>query len=148
MADYTLRMIPGDPYRRIPVDSLREAAGCLKKIFTADSIEAVTYETPEFIDCGGNLERIECPLCGSVLDFDWWGEVMSSAAEGEFSDLSVKLPCCGETSSLNELKYDFPCGFACCEIKIMNPADVPGGEWTEHIRELFSGDIRVIHSHI
>lgn len=146
MADYTIKIIPADPYRRIPEDRINMAADYLQGNVSADRIETAAYETPAFIDCGGNLESIECPLCGSHIDFDWWGEAMDEAAEGEFSDLSAVMPCCGGKISLNELKYDFPCGFACSEVKILNPDNEVSGECMENIRRLFSADIRVIRS--
>ena len=33
--------------------------------------------------------------------------------QNESQDLSVELPCCGETISLNDLNYNMPCGLAC-----------------------------------
>ena len=148
MSDYIIRIIPGDPFCCIPGEELCRLAGHLGSMIKADKIKAVTYEAPAFIDCGSNLEKIECPLCGSLLDFDWWGEAMSAAAENEFSDLSVSLPCCGGKSSLNDLRYDFPCGFACAEISILNPPDEPGEECLRYIRDRFGTAVRVIRSHM
>lgn len=38
----------------------------------------------------------------------------------DLSQLDVVLPCCGETSSLNDLGYDWPMGFASFEICVLN----------------------------
>ncbi|MDE6566603.1 MAG: hypothetical protein K2K70_02580, partial [Lachnospiraceae bacterium] len=80
----------------------------IKEIVPGYQIETEVFETIQFVDCGGELEKIKCPDCGEEISFDWWGEVMNTAAEKDFSDLSVKLPCCGRDGSLNDLEYYLP----------------------------------------
>jgi hypothetical protein len=38
-----------------------------------------------------------------------------------FVDLTAAVPCCGRRVSLNELDYDWPCGFARFELALWNP---------------------------
>lgn len=38
-----------------------------------------------------------------------------------FEDLMVDAPCCGGRTSLNNLHYEWPCGFARFELALWNP---------------------------
>ncbi len=105
----------------------------LKGSISADSVEIKYHGQISFIDCGGNLESITCPCCGAELSSDWWGEAMEQAAQSEFENLETIVPCCNREMSLNELEYDFPCGFGKWEIDIWNPQ---GELTTEIIQEL------------
>jgi len=71
-----------------------------------------------FYDCGENFEKVTCPCCGKNLDIEWWQDEMDRTAESEFSDLRIITPCCSVISSLNELNYCFPQGFARFAINI------------------------------
>lgn len=51
---------------------------CIVK--NCDFIKVEINETPVFVDCGENLERISCPECSAGLDFEWWGDSMDKAA--------------------------------------------------------------------
>ena len=97
--------------------------------------------------CGRNLDRILCPLCGTVLDLNWWSNDVSRAYENHFRVLETVLPCCGQTVPLNDLKYDFPCAFASCAILIMNPWAMVEEEVIAHVREILETEITVIHAH-
>ena len=86
----------------------------------------------------------KCPICGKELGFDWWQGAMSTAPKSSFTGLDVVLPCCNKASSLNELDYDFKCGFASCEIDIVNPAKNIDDELIEAISKLLACDISVV----
>lgn len=85
VSDCFLKIVPREPVYKIPVSLLTEAKKFLESKLSCDCIEIECYDTPQFIDCGSNLERIECPLCGSKLDFDWWGEGDGSGLGKSFS---------------------------------------------------------------
>lgn len=74
-----------------------------------------------FYDPGSNFESVSCHICKQELDTDYWVEFMDKAGESEFTKLDIYLPCYNLTSSLNELDYNFPAGFARSAIKILNP---------------------------
>ena len=38
-----------------------------------------------------------------------------------FADLTITLPCCGNVSSLNDVLYEWPTGFARFQLKARNP---------------------------
>ena len=137
MSDNYLRLIPNDP-NYIPDDNLQLMAYELFGLFTYKEdlpefqleiisakdgviiksgkpdwgLRIETYDHPQFIDCGCNLETLSCPHCDSVLTFDWWYAQLGISSVSQFDDLSCVLPCCGIESTLNEIKYDWPAGFA------------------------------------
>jgi DNA-directed RNA polymerase subunit N (RpoN/RPB10) len=134
VSDNWLTFIPADPCL-VPSGSRRTAAlrflrSTLPK---AAEIEAVLTEEIRFIDCGGNFEKIECPSCSALISDKWWSGAMDKADKKAFKDLNVKTPCCRKETSLNDLKYDWPQGFAKFSIKIMNPK-VPDLAATDHAK--------------
>ena len=148
MSDYIVKIIPSDPYFCITEQQSQKVVHLIKQNIKADWVEAHIQEKPVFVDCGSNLESISCPHCAELLDFGWWGDVMSKAAENKFMDLSIKLPCCGSDSKLNDLIYDFPCGFSCVEFAIMNPESDINDSLLLKIQSLLEITICVIHAHI
>lgn len=148
MSDYIVKIIPKDSKFRITSSIAHKAADVLKDAMRAQQAEVNVYESPQFIDCGSNLESIHCPACGSLLDFDWWGEQMGVVAGEDFTSLEVELPCCGETASLNDLRYHFPCGFACTEFAFWNPEKDPSAEDMAQLEEQLGTPVRVIRAHL
>ena len=148
MSDYIIKVIPTDPYYFIEGQNKSQIADYLKTRIIADNIEIKTYDSPAFIDCGSDLEKIICPICGATIDFDWWRAAMNAAWNTRFMELSVKLPCCGENSTLNELQYHFPCGFACAELSILNPLAELDEECLSYIQEVLGTPVRCVQAHI
>ncbi|GHF21926.1 hypothetical protein GCM10018789_59980 [Streptomyces werraensis] len=75
----------------------------------------------EVVICGFNLGRISCPHCGAEFAPGWWGEAVSERYYEGFSTLMVTVPCCDVETSLNELAYDWPMGFARFRIEVTYP---------------------------
>lgn len=148
MSDTIIKIIPDDLNFRITEHEAQELVEFLKSRITADGIKAVLHESPVFVDCGGNLQRILCPFCKSALSFDWWGQAMNAAYEHSFENLSVTLPCCGRESSLNDLHYDFPCGFSSVEFSILNPRAGLEKACFDDFQELLGTPVREIRAHI
>ena len=73
MSDRLVKIIPADPYKAISDATLREAKDYLQTAIRCDSITIQTSAYLAFVDCGGNLERISCPVCHSEIGFEWWG---------------------------------------------------------------------------
>lgn len=149
MSDYIVKVIPGDPFYRMDARDAQQVVSLLKTRFPTCSVEAAFYETPAFVDCGGNLVGISCPVCGASLSFDWWRDAMDVSFQDGFSDLSVTLPCCGKASSLNDLSYNFPCGFSCVEFDVWNPPEFfLDEELSAKLQTLLGGRFRTIHAHL
>ena len=73
---------------------------------------------------------------------------MDTAGEAKFASLETKLPCCEKTASLNDLKYHFPCAFACCAIELWNPDREIGAADLACVQRLLRTEIRIIKAHI
>ncbi|MCM1540913.1 MAG: hypothetical protein NC121_06580 [Blautia sp.] len=148
MSDYIIRMIPADPCYHMDRQKADRIVNYLQTEIRAERMDVKTHDTPVFIDCGSNLEKIACPVCGAAIDFEWWGAAMDAAWKNRFTELSVTLPCCGGSSTLNDLRYHFPCGFSCVEFDILNPADAPGQECLSHIQGILGIPVRCIQAHL
>ncbi|MDE6761683.1 MAG: hypothetical protein K2J90_13570 [Lachnospiraceae bacterium] len=144
MADIITKIIPVKYDYIADEEQTQAAIMYIKEIVPDCQIEAEVFETTQFVDCGGELEVIKCPDCGEDISFGWWGEVMEKAAEKEFSDLSVKLLCCGRDSSLNDLEYYLPCGYARMEITIANLERKFSEKELVNIGELLGEKVRII----
>ena len=121
MSDDFLRLIPTTP-TFLPSAEARDAALQLLKSWlpSADAITSEISEQTRFIDPGTNLERVGCPFCGSALS-DCWESAMESASARGFSDLEVVVPCCQTRTTLNDLRYEWPAGFARFVAEVRNP---------------------------
>lgn len=130
MSDDVLSIIPTDPYWQPDQDAADHAAALAADLSPgvpddADvEIDVTWHETLAVVDCGANLEKIGCPLCGASIDTAWWGELLEAHCDDGFTTLEIQVPCCGGQTSLDALDYDWPCGFARFEIAIWNPARV------------------------
>ena len=148
MSDHIVKIVPKDPFCKISQYALEQAKRFLESRISCDSVRAKQYDMPAFIDCGSNLNQIECPECGAELAFDWWNQAMDVASEEKFASLETKLPCCGKTASLNDLKYHFTCAFACCAVELWNPDREIGTADLACVQRLLRTEIRIIKAHI
>ncbi|MGW3738972.1 hypothetical protein [Streptomyces sp. NPDC005148] len=126
MSDNYLTVIPNDPYWRPSKAAADRAAAVLSEMLPDDDdarhgLEAKWHDRVEAVDCGANLEKITCPHCGAECTSGWWGETVSERYNEGFSTLMVTVPCCDAETSLNELVYDWPMGFAQFRIEVLYP---------------------------
>ncbi|MGE5549820.1 MAG: hypothetical protein ACM3ZC_04710 [Bacteroidota bacterium] len=122
MSDSVLKVIPMESKFMPTQEAQDRAEEFFSSLFPeADEISIDISEEVIFVDQGENLERVLCPACGATLEMDWWVEVMNVAAEGKFSILDVQLPCCGLKTTLNDLRYEWPAGFARFVMEARNP---------------------------
>ena len=122
MSAHLLRLIPSDPEWQPDEVALRRAVRVLRELVPdADRVTAAVHEQVVFIDAGEDAERVDCPGCGEQLDDDWWAARMERASGQDYSRLAVTTPCCGTRTTLNELSYVWPAGFARVELRAVNP---------------------------
>jgi hypothetical protein len=127
VSDNVLSIIPTDPQWQPEQTAADRAAAIIAELAPGDpdgvdvDINIDWHDTITVIDCGANLERIGCPTCGASIDTRWWGDLLEERHENGFDDLTVTVPCCGATTRLEALTYEWPCGFARFEIAIWNP---------------------------
>lgn len=85
-------------------------------------IEARTTPYVEFVDAGGLFEAIRCPDCHTELTIPWWHEQMDAQySDTGFHLVPVSTPCCGAVTTLNDLAYEWPMGFARWTISALYP---------------------------
>lgn len=136
MSENMLRLIPTDPLYVPSSDAQAQARTVLASLLSEGEVSITMMEEVSFIDQGSNFERVLCPCCGAVVPMEWWSQEMDRAyGASHFQDLSIMLPCCQTPSSLNDLDYDWPAGFA----RFLLEARSPGSDLTpEHVSLLAS----------
>lgn len=84
----------------------------LTNFYNSNQISFETTKDIEFVDQGENFESVSCDLCGHKIEIDNWQNEMENAHKKQFSNLIFKTTCCNKTTSLNNLIYKLPAGFA------------------------------------
>jgi hypothetical protein len=153
VSENVLSVIPTDPYWRPGKESADRAAVLADSLCPADGlgrqVDVRWTDSPVFIDCGQNLERIGCPVCGASVDVEWWLDLMDERSKEEFAALAVRVPCCGAASSVNALDYTWPCGLASFEIALWNPdRDVFDAEELAALGEALGHPVRTVLARI
>ena len=121
MSDNLLKIIPTNP-NFVPDQSNQDRAKkFLKGIFKNVNVEITTTAEIEFVKQGSNFENVTCNYCGKEIDMDIWQHAMDIAHKNHFNNLSFETPCCHKSTSLNDLNYNSPAGFAKFQITISNP---------------------------
>lgn len=74
---------------------------------------------------------------------------MDWAFKKAFAELEITVPCCGTRTSLNSLRYEWPCGFARYFLQARNPGR---GDLTPHetlsLSRALGCEIRIIWAHV
>ncbi len=120
MSDYIVKIFSNNE-KNIPKDEERLEILNQLRTLTVTTIRERYYDEVTFIDQGSNFEEVKCSNCGNTLEIDWWSEQMDNCGMSNFNDLSVTTPCCKKVTSLNDLNYIWPAGFARYVIEIINP---------------------------
>lgn len=122
MADLVVTVIPPDP-GKVPSDAERALALALlrQRVPQAAGIREALTPEPRFVDAGENFHDVFCPACGRHVELDDWQEAMTRAQSASYERLDASFPCCRATVSLNDLRYDWPQGFAKWGLELRNP---------------------------
>jgi hypothetical protein len=148
VADTYLRIIPADP-GCVPSALARERAlgVLLRAVPMADDVSSQVTDHVRFVDCGSNFETVTCARCGADIG-EWWSIAMEIAHEQHFRDLRITTPCCSTRTSLNDLVYAWPAGFARYTLEALNPGL---GSLPDHVRErlesALGATVRIIWAH-
>ncbi len=149
VSDSSLRLIAIDP-KYIPTTAAAELARqtLARLVPGAEEVTATITDDVQFVDQGANFERVLCPKCGIALTEEWWQARMDEAATTRFAALEVVTPCCSTQTSLNDLTYEWPAGFARFVLEAMNPKvrEVPQ-EDIEQISAILDAPLRTIWAH-
>jgi hypothetical protein len=149
MSDHFVTLIPTSPYFVPDEATFREARRLFATfITTADQIEGRVTGEVTFVDQGANFERVSCPSCHRELTPEWWQEAMDTSHASGFQSLNVITPCCAFPTSLNELEYHWPAGFARCWLRARNPQqkEVPR-EQIRQLEDMLGTALREIWTH-
>lgn len=149
MSDNELKLIPVES-EFVPAP---EVIANIEKLLVsycrwAEEISVVTTDDMTFIDQGDNFETIICPKCSEELDYGWWQQAMDTAFQNNFKNLNVVVPCCGESTSLNELDYHWPAGFAKFVITFRNPAGDLAENKVRVFEEILGCGLKKVFRHI
>jgi hypothetical protein len=153
VSDFVLKIISTDP-AWVPSGDLADRALLAFRQLVPAAVDVKTefFDGIHFVDQGSNFESVSCPHCGEQLDPGWWSEQMdavwSSEASG-FADLDMVTPCCGARSSLNDLDYNMPAGFASFTLSARNPNRdglLPTAE-LEDIAAVLGSPLRQVYAH-
>jgi len=151
MSDNWIALIPEDP-NFVPEASLQHAARDRFAAIApnADEIEIRITDKAQFFDCGANFERIVCPSCGAEISRDWWNDRMDEDyCDDGFRLHAYETPCCGTKSSLADLIYEWPQGFARFGIDVMNPnIGRLTSEQKDEFERILKTPLRVVYQHI
>jgi hypothetical protein len=66
------------------------------------------------------------------------------AVHHQFSNLVITTPCCGIASSLNELHYVWPAGFAQFSLELVEPGDDGGAVTLAALERILGCQVRYI----
>jgi hypothetical protein len=150
MSDNWIVLIPQDP-RVIPAPERRERALQVfrKLVPDAERVGMEVTDEVQFIDCGGNFERVLCPDCGEVLDHSWWSERVDDDFATGFQLKQFELPCCATKQSLDGLRYEWAQGFARFSMEAMNPnlAELSPAQIAS-VEAVLGSRLRIIYRHI
>ena len=139
MLNMILKVAPIDPTYLPPIEVRHALESALSGLLPhGEASQTKYYGRVSLIDPGLNLEAIICPSCSvkTYIDFYsnpddiyydvdpgaklWWGIVDRLNCESALNVL-VDMPCCGSTTPLMSLIFDWPAMFASFEIDIFNP---------------------------
>lgn len=151
MPDYYYELIPTIP-DYVPDAAARERAHERFASFVGNAagVTMEVREHVEFVPCMGNFESVSCPVCGTMLDDGWWLRAMDAAyGERGFVDLRVTMPCCGAATSLNDLNYHFPQGFARFVLSAFEPGISDLEDWqVRELEDILGCKLRKIWVHV
>ena len=124
MSDQVFKYVPVDPQFQPTVGNALRAERLLHGLFPAAAVRSLSNREVTFVDSGGEARGVRCPTCGADLG-QWWRGAMALASADHFASLEVRLPCCRERISLNELRYGWPAAFGRFVLEVADPG-APG----------------------
>lgn len=151
LSDNWLRVIPTDPTFVPSAQAAQRGVHLLARLAPAgasgEPAHEVHFGKTVFVDAGANFESVTCPWCGMAILLEQWQDWMGAAASTEFTQLNVRTRCCDVTTSLNELRYDWPQGFARWWLEVMNPTAQLSDTQIEVVAEAIGHPVRVVWAH-
>lgn len=156
ISSVVLYVIPTDPLW-VP-DADREAAAVAvygRQVERVGDIEVTRESRVRFYDAGECFERISCPACAAVIaenpsNMSWFVEQIDRnwGKEARFLSLDTVMPCCQASTTLNDLVYDAPQGFASWSMGARDAQQWDLADWEQRELEAALGHpVRLVYSH-
>ncbi|MDR2906205.1 MAG: hypothetical protein LBU73_09650 [Helicobacteraceae bacterium] len=116
----------------------------LAKFYENKQIEIDTTDAIQFVDQGANFDSVFCNFCGESIEIKDWQNAMDKAYEKQFANLDFTTLCCNRKTSLNDLTYDMPAGFAKFQIKILEPIAEIEEKYLKELQQILGTTLRII----
>ncbi|OBB32470.1 hypothetical protein A5792_01855 [Mycolicibacterium peregrinum] len=148
-------VFPTDP-QWVPSQDREDAARAVFEVLMGADIEVKVNRPGRVVleDAGECIETIGCPACGTLVGenpkaMDWWVAQLDRVwtDSGGFWPLDVTMPCCGVQTSLDDLVYDAPQGFASWSVAARNPVYAMGEEMLALVGAALGHPVRWAHRH-
>lgn len=148
MSTNILKLIPTSP-SYVPSEEAQLRARQLLTHYLPSAKKTTLLQTDRirFVDAGSNWGRIWCPESETEIAQDKWQQAMDIAYEKEFRDLVVDLKCCGKVHSLNNLRYEWPIGFARFSIEVDSPDNDLQADQLQSLQQTLGLTLRKIWAH-
>jgi hypothetical protein len=147
MSSSILKIISTNPSYIPDKNQMEGMKRFLSKMYKSEKTEYIITETIEFIDPGENFERVSCNLCGREINMETWQNEMDKAQVKQFTDLIFTTPCCHKKTSLNNLTYTSPAGFAKFVISISDPHTGLSEVELKQLQDISGTILRIIRAH-
>ena len=147
MSDNFLNLIPVSPSFVPDIIAQNNAKSFLFQRYIDNRIEFITTDKIEFVDQGGNFDTVSCNLCGHALASEVWQTAMDGAFQRQFDDLEFTTPCCNKITSLNDLKYEMPAGFARYIMRIANPQTGLSNDEISKLEGVVGSKLKIVWAH-
>ena len=142
-----LRLISSNPSYVPNQEQEQQAKDFLAKIYPRHKIESISTDTIEFVDQGQNFDSIICPFCEKDIETEYWQYAMEKADQTHFTDLTMITPCCKKSTSLNDLRYVTPAGFAKYVLSVNDPETEMKHSDLSILQKMLETTLRTVYAH-
>jgi len=147
MSSTFLKIIPTNP-SYIP-DKIKQdnAIRFLSKLYKNERLTLFSTDTIEFVDQGENFDSVTCNLCNKTINIEYWQDEMDEAYKSHFKNLVFQTPCCKKKTSLNDLHYHSPAGFAKFVISIEDAENDLSEKDLKALQAILGIPLKIIWAH-
>ena len=146
MSSTLFQIISTDP-NCVPDESQRDQAeNFLKHHFSTEQITLKIHDEIVFVDQGENFEAVSCNICGKEISTEEWQNKMNIAYQTRFSNLQIETSC-HHTTTLNDLIYFWPAGFAKFVISIQDPQKELDKPDLQILQQILNTTLRIVWAH-
>lgn len=147
MSSTVLKIIPTTP-SYVPDNIQQDKAKIfLTSLYKTEQIEFPSTDTIEFVDQGGNFDNVFCNLCGQNIEIEDWQNAMDNAYQNQFTELTFVTACCDKKTSLNDLIYHSPAGFAKFVMAILDAQSELSEKDFKKLQDILGTTLRNIWAH-